>query len=119
MPPSPPRGEGIQVLVRSPVQSCIRGSDDAAKIAETFFIDLVIFEKLCVVAKIPKKPVEFPESSFGAIQPSGEEAGFEGFRFQNNNSDLYEWLLWMGDSAISRIELFRNPRSAGGDGCQQ
>jgi len=106
-------------LVRSPVQSCIRGPDNPTKIAECFFIDLVIFEQLRVVAKIAKKPIEFPESYFGAIQPSGEEAGFEGFRFQNNNSDLYEWLLWMGDSAIFRIELFRNPRSAGGDGCQQ
>jgi hypothetical protein len=37
-------GEGIEVLVRPPVQGCIRGSDDPTKIGERFFIDLVIFE---------------------------------------------------------------------------
>jgi len=62
VPPSPPRGEGIQVLVRSPVQSCIRGPDNPTKIAQCFFIDLVIFEQLRVVAKIAKKPIEFPIS---------------------------------------------------------
>ncbi len=53
-------GEGIEILITASVQSCIRGPDDPAKIAECFFIDLVILEELRVVAKIPKKPVEFP-----------------------------------------------------------
>jgi len=65
-------GEGIEVLVRATVQSCIRGSDDSAKFAKRFFIDLIILEELCVITKILKKPVEFPESSFGAVQSPGE-----------------------------------------------
>jgi hypothetical protein len=88
-------GEGIEVLVRASVQSCIRGPDDPAKFRESFFIDLVILEELRVVAEVSQKPVEFPEGSFGAVQPSGEEAGFEGLGFQNHKSDHYEWLLRM------------------------
>jgi hypothetical protein len=82
-------------LVRASVQCCIRGPDDPAKIAERFFIDLVILKELRVIAKISKKGVKFPESSLGAVQPPGEEPGFEGFGFQNHKSDLYEWLLRM------------------------
>ena len=66
------RGKGIEVLVRASVQSCTGGPDDPAKFTERFFIDLIILEELRVVAKILKKPIEFPESSFGAVQPSGE-----------------------------------------------
>src|SRR5713226_8798760 len=73
----------------------MRGPDDSAKIGESFFIDLVIFEELRVVAKISKKPIEFPESSFRAVQPPRQGPGFERFRFQNNKADLYEWLLRM------------------------
>src|SRR6266481_7032265 len=88
-------GEGIEILISAAVQSCVRSPNDPAKIAECFFIDLVILEQLRVVAKIPKKGVEFPESSFGAVQPSGEESAFERFGFQYDKSELYEWLLWM------------------------
>jgi hypothetical protein len=88
-------GEGIEVLVRASVQSCIRGPDDPAKFRERFFIDLVILEELRVVAKISQKPVEFPESSFRAVQPTGEEPGFKRFGFQNCKADLYEGLLRM------------------------
>jgi hypothetical protein len=65
-------GEGIEVLVRASVQGCIRGPDDPAKFAERSFINLVILEELRVVTKISKKGIEFPESSFGAVQPPGE-----------------------------------------------
>jgi hypothetical protein len=78
-----------------PIQGCIRGPDDPAKIAERFFIDLVILEELRVITKVSKKAVEFPKSSFGAVQPSGEEPGFERFGFQNNKADLHEGLLRM------------------------
>src|SRR5260370_16917070 len=88
-------GEGMEVLVRVCLQSCIRGPDGPAKFRESFFIDLVILEELRVVAKITEKPVEFPEGSFGAVQSSGEESGFERFGFQNHKSDLYEWFLRM------------------------
>jgi hypothetical protein len=60
-------GEGIEVLVRASIQSYIRGSDHSPKIAERFFIDLVILEELRVIAKIPKKGIEFPEGSLCAI----------------------------------------------------
>ena len=94
-------GEGIEVLVRASVQSYIRGPDDPAEIGERFFIDLVILEELRVVAKIAKEPVEFLESSFGAVQPPGEELGFEGFGLQYRKSDLHKGLLWMPAVASS------------------
>jgi len=95
-------GEGIEVLVSASVQSYIGGSDDPAKISQGLFIDLVILEELRVVAKISKKPVELPESSFGAIQSSGEKPAFERLRFQNHKANLYEWLLRM-PSVVSPI----------------
>jgi len=82
-------------LVRATGHSCTGGPDDPTKFAKRFFIDLITLEELRVVAKIPKKPIEFVESSFGAVQPSGEESGFESFGFQNDKSDFYEWLLQM------------------------
>jgi hypothetical protein len=88
-------GKGLEVLIGTPVEGRTRGPDDSAKIRESFFIDLVIFEELGVVTKISKKPVEFPESSFGAVQPAREKPGFERSGFQNCKSDLYERLLRM------------------------
>jgi len=82
-------------LVRASAQSGIRGPDDPAKIAERFFIDLVILEELRVIAKISKKPVEFPEGPLSAIQSPSEGSSFEGLGFQNAEPDFYEWLLWM------------------------
>src|SRR5258708_9763043 len=83
------------ILVGATVQSCIRGPDDSAKLAKCFFIDLVIHEELRVVAKVSKKPIELPESSFRAVQPPRQDPGFEGFRLQNHKLDLYEGFLWM------------------------
>jgi hypothetical protein len=37
---------------------------------ESFFIDVVIFEELCIVPKISKKPVKFPKGFFRAVQPA-------------------------------------------------
>jgi hypothetical protein len=63
--------------------------------AKRLFIDLVLLEELRVIAKISKKPIEFPESPFGAVQPSGEDPGFKRLGLQNYKSELYEWPLWM------------------------
>jgi hypothetical protein len=64
-------------LKTTTVQSGIGSSDDPAEIGESFFIYLVILEELCVVSKISEKPVEFPEGSFGAIQPRGKWPAFK------------------------------------------
>jgi hypothetical protein len=88
-------GKSIEVLVGTAVHGGTGSPDDPAEVCERFFIHLVIFKQLGVVAKITEKRIQFPQSSFGAVQPPGEKAGFEGLRFQNDKPDLYEGLLWM------------------------
>lgn len=48
-----------------------------------FFIDTVILEELCVVAKISEERVKLPKRSLGAIQATSKGARFEGLRLQN------------------------------------
>jgi hypothetical protein len=89
------RGKGFEVLIAASVECRIRGPNNSAEIEESLFVDAVIFKELRVVAKITEKPVELPESSFRAVQSTREAPGFERFRFQNGELDLYKWLLRM------------------------
>jgi hypothetical protein len=57
-------------LIATSLECRIRGPNDSAEIEESLFVDAVISKELGVVAKITEKPVEFPESSFRAVQPT-------------------------------------------------
>jgi hypothetical protein len=43
---------------------------DAAELDESPLIDLILVEQVGVVAKITQEPIQFPEGSFGAIEPT-------------------------------------------------
>jgi hypothetical protein len=45
----------------------MRSADDSSELQQSSFIDLVAVEKFGVVAKVAKKPVEFPKRSIGAV----------------------------------------------------
>ena len=75
------------------VEVGIGGPDDSAKIQKRFFIDLITLEEFRVIAKISKKPVEFPERSFSAVQPPGEGKCFKELvpESQNRSSKKGFW----------------------------
>jgi hypothetical protein len=50
----------------------MRCPNDSAKLEQSFFIHLVLAEQIGVIAEIAQKPIELPEGSFGAIQPTRE-----------------------------------------------
>src|SRR5260370_7454193 len=58
-------------------------------------MQLVTLGRWRVVVKIYKEPMQFPESSFGGVQPPRQEPGFERLRFQNHKLHLHEWFLRM------------------------
>jgi hypothetical protein len=62
---------------------------------EGLFIDAVILEKLRVVTEISEKPVESPERSLRAVQPTREGPSCEGLRFENRELELYKRPLRM------------------------
>ena len=62
---------------------------------EGLFIDAVILEKLRIVTKVAEQPVEFPERSLRAVQPTREGPSLEGLRLENRELEFYEWLLRM------------------------
>jgi hypothetical protein len=89
------RSEGIEILKGATVYRHAGGSDDPAEIEESLLIHLISTEEFRVVAEITKKPVEFPKCFVGAVQPSRERPCVEWFWFDDDKSDLEEWLLGM------------------------
>jgi hypothetical protein len=77
------------------LQGRVGGPNDSAEIAEGFFIDTVISEKLRVVTKISKKLVESPESSLRAAQPTTEGSSFGELWFENGKLQFHKGLLRM------------------------
>jgi len=89
------RGERFEVLIGTPVQCRIRGPNDSAETKESLVIDAVILKELCVVSKISEKPVEFPKSSFCAVESATDGAALEGLGFQDQKLDLHKRFLRM------------------------
>jgi hypothetical protein len=87
------RSKGIEILKGAAVYRHTGGSDDSPEIEESLFIHLVSTEEFGVVAEITKKPVEFPKCSVSAVQPPRERSCVERFWFDDDKSDLEEWLL--------------------------
>jgi len=50
----------------------MRCTNDADKVKESLFIYLISLQQIDVIAKVLKKPIEFPERSFCAIQPASK-----------------------------------------------
>ena len=72
-----------------------RSPDDSPEIQECFFIHLISTEQLGVVAKIAKKPIEFPERAFGTVKASREGKCLKGGRFQYGEAQRQEGFLGM------------------------
>ena len=53
--------------------------DHAAEIDQGLFVHLILGEQFRVIAEIAQEPIQLPESSFGAIEPTREGAALEGF----------------------------------------
>jgi hypothetical protein len=56
---------------------------------------LIAIQQIGIVAKVSKKPMELPQGSLGAIQPTEKGPVFRGLRLQNDKSDLYEGFVGM------------------------
>jgi hypothetical protein len=67
------------------------GSNNPAKIEESFFIDLVAAQQFQVVAKIATKPGELPKGPFGAVQASREGKRFMRSGLENGEADGKEF----------------------------
>src|SRR6266480_3136240 len=68
---------------------------------QSLVIHAVILEKLRVVTEISEKPLESPERSLRAVQPTREGPSCEGLRFENRELELYKRPLWMPPVACS------------------
>src|SRR5271170_3441565 len=80
------RGKSVEILVGAAIEGDERGSNDSPKIQERFHIHLILSEQFRVIAKVPKKPIEFPKRSLGAVQPPGEGMCCEGFRLKDDKA---------------------------------
>jgi hypothetical protein len=89
------RGKRIEVLIRMAIQLCKSCPKDPPKIEERFFIDLVTMEQLRVVAKVSKKPAEFPKRTFRAVEAPGEGNRFIRGWLQNAEPQCEKRLLRM------------------------
>jgi hypothetical protein len=63
--------ERLEVQKGPPIESRMRNPQDSAQANQSFFIDLIPPEKISVIIKVPQKPVKFPESPRGAVEPTG------------------------------------------------
>ena len=50
----------------------VRGTNNAAKVCESFFIHLIAVKQVGIVAKVSEKPMELPKDSLAAIQSAEE-----------------------------------------------
>src|ERR1700690_1984680 len=73
----------------------MRDPNHTAKVQQGFFIHLILAEQVGVIAEITEKPVQFPERSFGAIQPTGEWSPRKWFGLEDDKSHGQERLLRM------------------------
>jgi len=64
--------EGVKILVRTRAKGLRRCTNDADKIKKSLFIYLISMQQIDVIAKVSKKPIEFPERSLCAIQPASK-----------------------------------------------
>ena len=80
--------KSFQVLKRTAHHGDVRGPNDAAEVYERFFVDLIVGQQLLVIAEIAKKPIQFPESAFGAIEAAGKGAVLEGSRLRTTKRTL-------------------------------
>jgi hypothetical protein len=89
------RSKSFEVLVRTPVESDERSSNDSLKIEKRFLIHLILTEQFGVITEVPKKPIELPKCSLAAVQPPGEGTCGKEFRLENYKAKNEEWLLRM------------------------
>jgi hypothetical protein len=89
------RRKGFEVQIAASIQGRTGRSDDAAEIAQSFFIDLIVLQELRIVAEVPEKPIEFPQGPFGAVDSTGDLPILERLGFQYMEMDFQEWLLRM------------------------
>src|SRR5271170_3503865 len=87
--------ECLEVLKGATGQSHVGSPNNAPKIYESFVIDLILDQQCFVIAEVPEKPIEFPQSPLCAVEPPGERASFERDRLQNNETDPEERFLWV------------------------
>jgi hypothetical protein len=72
-----------------------RSANDAAKVQKRLLVHLVAAKEFIVIAKVTQEPTELPESSFAAVQPSGEAPCGERCGLLNHEAEEQEWLLGM------------------------
>ena len=89
------RSKPFEVLIGATVEGDERSSNDSAKVQQRFLIDLILSEQFGVIAKVPKKPIELPECSLAAVQPSGEGTCGERFGLEDYEAKNEEGLLRM------------------------
>jgi len=75
------------------IQGDVRGPNDSPKVQERLIIYFIAAEEVGVVAKISEEPVELPEGSFGAVQPSREGSCCKLFRLENDKANGQKWFL--------------------------
>ena len=68
-------------LQRASIEELVGSANNAAKVHESLFIDLILGEKLLIVTEIPQEPIELPEGAFGRVKSAGEGAALERLRF--------------------------------------
>jgi hypothetical protein len=78
----------------------MRGPNDSAELEESFFIDLILAEQIGVISEITQEPIQLPEGSLGAVQPTGECSSSKRFRFNDDEPDRKE--RFQGMPAVGR-----------------
>jgi hypothetical protein len=73
----------------------VRGPNDSPEVQEGFLIHLVPVEQIGVIAEIAQEPIQLPERSFGAIQPTREGSCGKRFRLENDQANGKERFLGM------------------------
>ena len=64
------RSKGFEVLKGSTVQRDVGCPNDSAELEQSLLINLILVEQVGVIAKITQEPIQFPQGSFGAIEPT-------------------------------------------------
>src|SRR5438105_396890 len=87
------RSKSIQVGQAGAMNRCVADLDDAAEPRQSCFVKLVVREEFRVIAEVPQKPAQLPQSFRSAVEPAGDRSSTELARLEDRKTQCIKRLL--------------------------
>jgi len=84
------RREAVEIDQARAVHDRVADLDDTAEPDQAFLVDLIPAEQIGVMTEVTQKPVESPEGSGCAVEPTGNRVARKFFRFEDREAEEIE-----------------------------